>query len=44
MKGRATNSFKFDLGYYEDQYRQNKDNFAKFDAKLAEYMKAHASK
>ena len=24
MKGRAANTFKWDLGYYEDQYRQNK--------------------
>ena len=44
MAARAKNSFKYDLAYYEDQYRQNKDTFAKFDDKLAEYMKAHASK
>ena len=44
MKGRAANAFKYDLAYYEDQYKQNKDTFAKFDAKLVEYMKAHGSK
>lgn len=44
MKGRATNSFKYDLAYYEEQYVANKDTFAKFDAKLNEYMKAHGSK
>jgi len=42
MKGRAANSFKYDLSWYEDQFKQNKANFDKFDAKLAEYMKAHA--
>lgn len=41
MKGRATNSFKYDLAHYETQFLANKDNFAKFDAKLDAYMKTH---
>ena len=44
IKGRAANTFKYDLGYYEDQYQQNKANFEKFDAELAKYMKAQGSK
>ncbi len=39
MKGRAANQFKYDLGYYEEQYKANQQMFADFDAKLAEYMK-----
>ncbi len=39
MKGRAANQFKYDLAYYEEQYKANKQTFADFDAKLAEYMK-----
>jgi ribose transport system substrate-binding protein len=40
MKGRAENAFEYDLAYYEEQYLANKQMFADFDAKLAEYMKA----
>lgn len=39
MKGRAANAFKYDLAYYEEQYKANEKMFADFDAKLAEYMK-----
>lgn len=39
LKGRAANTFKWQLSYYEDQYKANKQMFADFDAKLAEYMK-----
>jgi ABC-type sugar transport system substrate-binding protein len=39
MKGRAANTFKWQLDYYEDQYKANKKMFEDFDAKLAEYMK-----
>jgi ABC-type sugar transport system substrate-binding protein len=41
IKGRAANTFKYDLAYYEEQYVQNKANFEKFDARLAEYMNAN---
>ena len=44
MKGRAANTFKWDLGYYEEQYLKNKATFEAFDAKLTEYMKARGSK
>ena len=44
ITGRAANTFKYDLGYYEDQYRQNKANFEKFDAELAKYMQTQGSK
>jgi len=40
MTGRAANTFIYDLAYYEEQYVANKDTFAKFDEKLAEYMAA----
>lgn len=39
MKGRAANAFKYDLAYYEEQYKANEKMFSDFDAKLAEYMK-----
>ncbi len=39
LTGRAANSFKWDLAYYEEQYTANKQMFVDFDAKLAEYMK-----
>ena len=39
LKGRAANTFKWDLGYYEEQYKANQQMFTDFDAKLAEYMK-----
>jgi len=41
MQGRAVNTFKWDLAYYEGQYLKMKPTFAQFDAKVAEYMKAH---
>jgi len=44
MKGRAADSFKWRLSYYEKQYVENKDMFAQFDAKVAEYMKTQGSK
>lgn len=40
MTGRAANSFKWNLDYYETQYKANKDMFDRFDTKIAEYMKA----
>lgn len=39
LKGRAANSFKWDLAYYEEQYVANKATFEKFDALVAEYLK-----
>jgi ribose transport system substrate-binding protein len=41
MKGRAENAFKYDLAYYEEQYKANQQMFADFDAKLAEYLEAN---
>lgn len=39
LAGRATNSFKWQLSYYEEQFKANEQMFIDFDAKLAEYMK-----
>ena len=39
LAGRATNSFKWQLSYYEEQFKANEQMFVDFDAKLAEYMK-----
>ncbi len=41
MQGRASNTFKWDLAYYEQAYLKMKPTFAQFDTKVAEYMKAH---
>jgi ribose transport system substrate-binding protein len=41
MAGRAANTFKWDLAYYEAAYLKMKPTFAQFDTKVAAYMKAH---
>jgi ribose transport system substrate-binding protein len=42
MAGRAANTFKWDLAYYEAAYLKMKPTFAQFDTNVAAYMKAHA--
>ena len=39
--GRATNTFKWDLPYYEAAYQKMKDTFSQFDKNVAAYMNAH---
>ena len=41
MAGRATNTFKWDLPYYEAAYQKMKDTFAQFDKNVTAYMNAH---
>ncbi|MBE0601155.1 MAG: sugar ABC transporter substrate-binding protein, partial [Firmicutes bacterium] len=41
LAGRAANTFQWDLAAYEAAFEENKDEFAAFDAKLAEYLDAH---
>ena len=43
MQGRAANTFKWDLAYYEAAYQKMKSTFAQFDTNVAAYMKAHPS-
>ncbi|MEX2443625.1 MAG: sugar ABC transporter substrate-binding protein [Alkalispirochaeta sp.] len=40
MEGRANDEFKWQLEYYEEQYRENRETFEDFDAQLVEYMEA----
>ncbi len=42
MQGRASNTFKWDLAYYEEAYQKMKPTFAQFDSNVAAYMKANA--
>jgi ABC-type sugar transport system substrate-binding protein len=41
LEGRANNTFQWKLEDYEAAYEENKDEFAAFDAKLAEYLATH---
>jgi ABC-type sugar transport system substrate-binding protein len=41
LAGRAANKFQWKLADYEKAFEDNKADFAKFDAKLAEYLKSH---
>ncbi len=43
MAGRASNTFKWDLPYYEAAYQKMKDTFAQFDKNVAAYMKGEAA-
>ena len=38
LTAREAGTFEYELSYYEEQYEANKDLFAEFDAKVAEYM------
>ena len=41
LAGRAANKFQWNLADYEAGYEENKDEFAAFDAKLADYLATH---
>ena len=41
LAGRAANTFQWDLADYEAAFEESKDEFAAFDAKLAEYLAAN---